>query len=93
MVHTFQPGSVVVSTAGRDSGKMFLVVNAEGDYVYIADGTLRRLAKPKKKKTKHVAATANTLDGIGDKLKEGKKVFDAEIRSALMNIRETGAGK
>lgn len=90
MVHTLKPGNVVVSTAGRDSGKTFMVVGIEGDdYVYIADGTLRRLGKPKKKKVKHVAVTPHSLDGIGDKLREGKKVFDAEIRSALKNLQET----
>jgi ribosomal protein L14E/L6E/L27E len=89
MVQTLKPGSVVVSTAGRDSGKTFMVVKTLDDnYVYIADGTLRRLEKPKKKKVKHLAVTSHTLDGIGDKLREGKKVFDAEIRSALKNVQE-----
>jgi ribosomal protein L14E/L6E/L27E len=89
MVHTLKPGSVVVSTAGRDSGNTFMVVRVEGDnYVYIADGMLRHLDKPKKKKVKHLAATSQTLDGIGEKLKDGKKVFDAEIRSAIKNVQE-----
>ncbi len=92
MVQTLKPGSVVISTAGRDSGKVFLVVKIEnGNYVYIADGTLRRLDKPKKKKVKHLAATSHMLEGIGEKLKEGKKVFDAEIRSALKNVQEADA--
>jgi Ribosomal protein L14E/L6E/L27E len=92
MVHTLKPGSVVISTAGRDSGKTFMVVRALDDnYVFIVDGVLRRLDKPKKKKIKHLAVTSHTLNGIGDKLNEGKKVFDAEIRSALKNVQEEGA--
>jgi ribosomal protein L14E/L6E/L27E len=94
MANALMPGSVVISKAGRDSGKYFLVVGSEGeDYVYLADGNLRRLAKPKKKKAKHVAQTPHTLEGIGNKLIEGKKVFDAEIRSALKNILTAGAGE
>jgi ribosomal protein L14E/L6E/L27E len=94
MAHTFKLGSVVISKAGRDSGKYFVVVKTEGeDYVYLADGSLRRLSKPKKKKAKHIAQTPHILEGIGDKLKEEKKVFDAEIRSALKNIAEAGAGE
>ena len=90
MGHTLKPGSVVVSTAGRDSGKSFVVISVEGDnYVYIADGTLRRLVKPKKKKIKHISLTPHMLEGIGDKFNEGKKVFDAEIRSALKNVQKT----
>lgn len=89
MAHTLKPGSVVVSTAGRDSGKTFMVVRVLDDsFVYIADGTLRHLDKPKKKKVKHLAVTSHTLNGIGEKLIEGRKVFDAEIRSALKNVQE-----
>ena len=93
MANTVKLGSVVISTAGRDSGRNFIIVGIPDDnYVYIADGNLRRLAKPKKKKLKHVALTPHMLTGIGDKLKEGKKVFDAEIRSALLNLKEAGEG-
>jgi len=94
MADIFKPGSVVVSKAGRDSGKYFVVVGIEDEnYVYLADGSLRRLAKPKKKKTKHIAQTPHMLENIGNKLIEGKKVFDAEIRSALKNLTEAGAGE
>lgn len=93
MANTVKLGSVVIATAGRDSGRNFLVVGIPDDnYVYIADGNLRRLAKPKKKKLKHIALTPHMLIGIGDKLMEGKKVFDAEIRSALLNLKEAGEG-
>ena len=91
MANVFDLGSVVISKAGRDSGKYFVVVGTEGEnYIYLADGGLRRLSKPKKKKAKHVAYTPHRLEGIGQKLLEGKKVFDAEIRSALKNMDEAG---
>jgi ribosomal protein L14E/L6E/L27E len=91
MANTFALGSVVISKAGRDSGKYFVVVGiGDENHIYLADGSLRRLARPKKKKIKHVAQTPHTLKSIGNKLTEGKKVFDAEIRSALKNTVETG---
>ena len=44
-------GSVAMSAAGRDSGRAFVVLGeADNDYVLIADGKLRKLEKPKKKK-------------------------------------------
>ena len=87
-------GSVVISKAGRDSGKPFMVVEVvDAQYVHIADGVIRKLATPKKKKLKHLAATSYSLDGIGEKLNDGKKVFDAEIKSALINLKEIGDGK
>jgi ribosomal protein L14E/L6E/L27E len=50
-------GSAVASKAGRDKGRFFAVVGIEGDFVYIADGNLRKLQKPKKKKLRHLART------------------------------------
>ena len=44
-------GDLVVSRAGRDKGRPFVVLSAEEGFVY---GDLRRLDKPKKKKRMHV---------------------------------------
>jgi len=46
--------SFVFSIAGRDSGRLFLVTEVAGDYALIADGKLRRLEKPKRKKIRHL---------------------------------------
>jgi len=51
-------GRVVRSTAGRDKGRLFLVVGVfDGEHLLIADGDLRKLEKPKKKKLRHLTAT------------------------------------
>ena len=47
--------TVVLSIAGRDKGKIFAVTGvADDNHATIADGRLRKLQKPKKKKLKHV---------------------------------------
>lgn len=52
-------GRVVRSKAGRDKGRLFLVVGVLDDaHLLIADGDLRKLEKPKKKKLRHLTATA-----------------------------------
>ena len=43
-------GSVVISTAGRDSGNPFLVTDCDDVYAYLCDGKIRPVEKPKKKK-------------------------------------------
>lgn len=53
-------GSLVYSRAGRDNGGLFVVLKTEGDYAYIADGVIRNVLKPKKKKLKHLNKT-NTV--------------------------------
>ncbi len=47
-------GMLVRSGAGHDKGKLYLVVREEGDMLWLADGTIRPLQRPKKKKRRHV---------------------------------------
>lgn len=48
------PGMFARSKAGHDKGSLYLIVKAEPEYVYLADGRRRPLSKPKKKKWKHI---------------------------------------
>lgn len=48
------PGMFARSKAGHDKGNLYLIVQAEPEYVYLADGTRRPMSKPKKKKWKHI---------------------------------------
>ncbi len=47
-------GSVVLATAGKEKGGLFIVVNLDDKYVYLADGKRLSAFKPKKKSFKHV---------------------------------------
>lgn len=77
-------GTVVLSKSGRDKGRYFIVCSIiDKDFVLIADGALRKLKSPKKKKVKHISLTFDKLENIGKKLEEGKKVFDNELKGAL----------
>ncbi len=82
-----QPGRVCLSKQGRDKGRYFMIYEVIDDkYVTIVDGQLRRLYRPKKKKLMHLSLMPNVLENIGEKIKEGKKIFDAEVRSALRDV-------
>ena len=50
-------GSIVKSKAGRDKGRFFAVMSLEGRFVFLADGDLRKISKPKRKKLMHVSLT------------------------------------
>ena len=77
-------GRVAVSTAGRDKGRFFMILDIIDDqYVYIVDGDLRLKERPKKKKLRHLKLCADVLTVIAGKINEGARVFDAEIRSAI----------
>jgi ribosomal protein L14E/L6E/L27E len=86
-MQSIELGTIVYSVAGRDKGRFFVVVEIVNDkYIRIADGELRRIDKPKLKQIKHVKTEGDSLPKIAQKLAEGTKIFDAEIRSALRSF-------
>ena len=78
--------SLVVSKAGRDQGQLFYVIDADEQYVYLADGKSRRLEKPKRKKRKHVEQVPRTESRIAEKIRNGEKVLNSELRKELASI-------
>ena len=73
-------GQVVFSKCGRDKGRAFMVLSVEGEYVFLADGQLRPLNKPKKKKAKHIQPTHII---VGIEANPGG-LTDADIRKWLL---------
>ena len=50
-----ETGDIVISRAGHDAGKPFIVVAEVGaEFVLIADGELRRVENPKLKRKRHL---------------------------------------
>ena len=70
-------GSLVYSRAGRDKGTLFVVIETEGDWVYLADGDLRRVEKPKKKRLKHINKTNKSAEI------DFENISDSMLRKAL----------
>lgn len=76
-------GSIVRSIAGRDMGDLFIVLARDGDYAYLANGELRKVDRPKKKKLKHLQGTNSVSEFIQNKLETVGKVTNSEVRKAL----------
>ena len=77
-------GSVVTSRAGRDAGRPFLVIRElNQEYVLIADGGLRTMDRPKKKKRRHLKPTGRMDGQLRNKLMGGEQISDKEIRLSL----------
>lgn len=80
-------GRVVYSKAGRDKGTALLIIDViDDEYVNVADGELRKVEKPKKKKLRHL----NISDIISEELKEnilsGTKVSNSKIKKFLQSV-------
>lgn len=80
-------GQIVVSRAGRDAGRKFVVIKVlDTDFVEISDGDLHRMEKPKKKRMKHLNIADQRSEDLEKKLKNGSKITNAEIRKALVAL-------
>ena len=74
---------VVVSTAGRDQGKLFYVIGTDPVYLTLANGKDRTLEKPKRKKRKHIQKVLRSETRVAAKLLAGDKVLNSELRRDL----------
>lgn len=79
-------GNVVISTMGRDKGLYFIVVGIEENYVYLVDGSVRKVDKPKRKKVKHIELTSLHEENIATKVKNKHKITNQDIKKALREI-------
>ena len=78
------PFDVVVSLAGHDRGKLFVVVGRDGDRLLLCDGRNRRLRNPKTKSPKHVRLAARGSQEPGS---------DKVIRTTLAQAATEAAAK
>ena len=74
---------VVVSTAGRDQGELFYVVDEDPIYLMLANGKDRTLDKPKRKKRRHVQKVLRSETRVAQKILSGDKVLNSELRRDL----------
>ncbi len=73
-----EAGMFARSKAGHDKGRLYLIEKTEGEYVYLVDGARRTLAKPKKKKQKHIQVICRIWENW-----EPETVNDDDIKRAI----------
>lgn len=85
----FPPGQVVKSRAGRDRGKLYIVVDYDpsSDYLFLANGENRRVEKPKRKNPHHLSRLKIVFQDI-QASKEAERLTNQEIREKLHQVRE-----
>ena len=81
---------IVKSTAGRDKGKLFFVLEVGEEFLLLADGKTRRLEKPKRKKRKHTAFQARYDCRVAEKIRSGEKFTNSELRRTLAQFGGDG---
>ncbi len=91
-MHNYQLGELVLSTAGRDSGRYFIIVEIVDDkFVKISDGDLRTIEDPKLKNIKHIKKTGEVEKELGKWLKEDRRVRNEDLKQFIKEY-EKGKG-
>jgi ribosomal protein L14E/L6E/L27E len=54
MSMNYEAGQIVKSLAGHDKDSYYMIVRAEGNFIWVADGKRHKIEEPKKKNIRHV---------------------------------------
>ncbi|GHU56466.1 hypothetical protein AGMMS49975_19830 [Clostridia bacterium] len=80
-------GQVVFSKAGRDAGLPFVVLGTEENFVFLSDGKLRPLERPKKKKIIHIQKT-NAVSGELQSMLQNGNAKNSDIIKFIRSFYE-----
>ena len=69
------------SMAGHDLGRLYLVIAEDPACVYLADGKIRTMDRPKKKKRKHVQLIYHIPEQLRETMKSCRN--DSDIRKVI----------
>ena len=82
-IPSFMIADVAQSTAGRDAGALYYVIEADDTWLLLVNGKDRTLEKPKRKKCKHTKKVLRSETRVAQKLASGDKVLNSELRRDL----------
>ena len=83
-------GSIVRSVAGCDAKRIFVILaieadsGKEGGYVWLADGQLRRIEKPKRKKLRHLQLLCGADTALAEQI-AGDSLTNRALHAYLQN--------
>lgn len=79
----WKKGMMAVSKAGHDKGQWYIIYNIEGTDVFLVDGRIRTVDRPKKKKKKHVQLVARIPELLKDRSEQVTAWKNEEVKRAL----------
>ena len=76
-------GKFATSKAGHDKKKLYIIMKEDSEYVYLVDGELKTLEKPKKKSKKHIQIINQVDENIQNKLELKQIIYNEDIKRAI----------
>ena len=84
-------GNFAISKSGHDKGHLYVIINADDEYVYLVDGKIRTLDKPKKKNKKHIQIINYKSETIIMSINEGTLINETVKRCLKLYSKEQNA--
>jgi len=80
----YNKGQFVISRAGRDKGRLLIVIErVDETYVRVVDGDLRLVKHPKLKKMMHLNVVHYSDQALNKALELGELITDSQIRKCI----------
>ena len=85
-MHNIKHPDIVISTAGHDKGRPYIVLKRDGAFLLLVDGKTRKLTNPKGKSLKHVKKAKMGTPELAGAFNSGTAT-DSLIRKELAKFR------
>ncbi|MGM0420135.1 MAG: hypothetical protein ACQEQG_03990 [Bacillota bacterium] len=88
MTDIIKPGRLVISLAGRDKGKLYIVIahNEKDNFLRLSDGKKHPIDDPKKKNFKHVKQLEIPNNDLITRFSNNERVRNSDLRAFLKYI-------
>lgn len=83
MNERYQFAKFAVSKAGHDKNQLYIILEAADDYVYVVDGRLKTLEKPKRKNIRHIQIINDIDEELVRKKRNNEIISNEDIKKAI----------
>lgn len=81
---------LAVSRSGHDKDSLYVIIKEEANLVYLADGKLKPIEKPKRKNRKHIQIINNLPKDITEVFTQGNFRNEEIKRAIKLYQKQTG---
>ena len=78
-------GWMACSLAGHDRNKIYIIIEETDEYVWLSDGDIRPVEKPKRKRKKHIQVIKKNMDEVLIEMLQSAK--GAEANEVVKPVR------
>ena len=78
-------GWLACSLAGHDRNKIYIIIEETDEYVWLSDGDIRPVEKPKRKRKKHIQVIKKNMDEVLIEMLQSAK--GAEANEVVKPVR------